>query len=120
MFEQISSQIAGPVGRAVIDFYLANHLILNSLVVLYGLILVVAHRNMKSIEQSILDSCGHGSLNEETISFLRNQEEPTYWTNLFAAVKLPIISASKSMIFHRVNRDNVISNLEKQMNREKK
>jgi hypothetical protein len=42
--------LLGPLGREVLDFYIAHSAVINGLVVIYALILLLARRNLARIE----------------------------------------------------------------------
>jgi hypothetical protein len=42
--------LLGPLGREVLDFYIANSAVINGLVVIYALVLLLARRNLARIE----------------------------------------------------------------------
>jgi hypothetical protein len=46
----------GPVGVTVLDFYIANSLWINGLVLLYGLLVVLARRSFELSRQSLINS----------------------------------------------------------------
>ncbi len=46
--------MSGTLARQVVDFYLKHQLLLNLIVVSYGIILIVGHRNIKKVEKMLL------------------------------------------------------------------
>lgn len=50
--------LIGSVGRAIMDFYLANSLIINSIVLFYGLLVFIGRRNYSYILHLALSEAG--------------------------------------------------------------
>lgn len=50
MIRRMVLYLLGPLGREVLDFYIANSAVINGIVVIYALVLLLARRNMGLIE----------------------------------------------------------------------
>jgi hypothetical protein len=50
MIRRMVLYLLGPLGREVLDFYIAHSVVINGLVVIYALILLLARRNLARIE----------------------------------------------------------------------
>jgi hypothetical protein len=60
MLRAMVAYLLGPLGRQVLAWYVANSAWVNTIVVLYGVLLVVAQRNLHRIEQRALQTVQAG------------------------------------------------------------
>lgn len=111
MISEISLMMSGALGQRVINFYMSYQLLFNTLIVLYGSILLLAHLNEKRIIREILIIIGEKSLSYETLEYLEEREDPEFWKNILKIIRVPIISTRSALYFKKANRENILKNL---------
>ncbi|MBF9016701.1 MULTISPECIES: hypothetical protein [unclassified Oceanispirochaeta] len=119
MISEISLMMSGALGQKVINFYMSYQLLFNTIVVLYGAILLLAHLNEKRIIRSILTNRGEDHLTLETLDYLEEMEDPEFWKTLLKSIKVPIISTRSALYYQKANRENILKNLTKHLKRRK-
>lgn len=99
MITQIINYLLGPFGREMLAFYKANSAIINSLIVLYGLILVFGNTNFSRIKRQAL---------KELPKFSKQDLKKIKWSDLSVSKGgLRIIASPKSWIPRVANADNL-------------
>ena len=90
--------LIGNFGRSLMDFYIQNSLIINSLVLLYGLIVFISRRNYYVIlEKLIIELKGKNPKFEKSGVKKINQEEyqSIAWGAVKKKIKFPLFAAPK-------------------------
>lgn len=97
MITQIINYLLGPLGRELLAFYKTNSAIINSLIVLYGLILVFGNTNFSRIKKQALKELAAYSkkdiknINWEDLPVTKNRvaiiATPTSWIPRIASAK---------------------------------
>jgi len=99
MITQIINYLLGPLGREMLAFYKANSAIINSLIVLYGLILVLGNTNFSRIKKQAL---------KELQEFSKQDIKKIKWSDLTVSRGgLRIIASPKSWIPRVANANNL-------------
>jgi len=95
--------LIGSFGRAIMDFYISNSLLINSLVLLYGLLVFISRRNYYFIINAILVDIGLVDTDKRklTKSKLTNAKfEKINWDVVRKKVKFPFFTAPKKWTIH--------------------
>ena len=90
--------LIGNFGRSLMDFYIQNSLIINSIVLLYGLIIFIGRRNYFVIlEKLIIELKGKNPKFEKSGVKKINQKEyqSIAWDAVKKGVKFPLFTAPK-------------------------
>ncbi len=97
----------GDLGQAIVSFYRQNQLVLNAIVLIYGLVLALAHRNLRVVEAMLRKASGvedmkalAGSLTPESIS-------PELLEQMRSAVRPPIIASPWHFGVRKLSADSV-------------
>ncbi len=88
----------GEFGRAVLDFYLANSLIINAIILAYGFLVFVGHRNYYFALKVIMKEIGLGSRSDfekKKQKISKSTIKKIEWENVNKSIKLPFISIPK-------------------------
>ena len=97
---------------AVINFYLANQALFNTVLVAYGLVLAMSHYNMSSVERFLIERLKP----KDGMAMLRALTG-TQGIELMKAVKdkfrFPLVSSGADFAFHALSRDSLIRMLGK-------
>ncbi len=112
MIRSILLGMMGSWGAPVLDFYETNSLWINSLVVIYGIVIVLSWVNLKNIRKSLILSL---------ITQLRSEpdfapDSPTEkaldsltipWENVIQKMRFPLIAQQNDLVPHRISLDAV-------------
>ena len=112
MFAQIVQTHLGKYSMMLLDFYLAHHIVFNLLVLGYGVVLIVAHRNFERVSEKILQKMKNESLAINS-AYRALKEERVFWESLKSELKIPIIAGRSSFLFRSFTADNVIAIMKK-------
>lgn len=103
MLKVLVSLLLGPWGLKVLDFYIRNSAIINSIVFIYGIILVTAHVNYKKITGDWL-----ASIEEDKKKKSRKKTYHIDWEKEIAERSgFPLIAGSISLIPKKVSLENL-------------
>jgi len=119
MISDISLMMSGALGQRVINFYMSYQILFNTIIVVYGSVLLLAHLNEKRIIRSILIKRGEDHLSYETLEYLKEMEDPEFWKTLLKSIKVPIISTRSALYYQKANRESILKNLTKHLKRRK-
>ena len=102
----------GRASNQIVQFYLAHQMILNSVVVVYGMVLAMAHHNLGKIEQTIRDRYQTSEWSD-ILTKLATESEATiaHWKR--QQMRLPVIASPYFFTLYRVRRHNLLSVLGK-------
>lgn len=106
MFSAISREMLGQYGRILLDFFLNNRLIISLIIILYGVILLVAHQNLKAMAQKALDLKGSSLFDHADPALVLAEEGDGFWEELKKAFTFPILSMPSSFLIYRTTRAN--------------
>jgi hypothetical protein len=99
----------GTIGRyayGLIDWYMEHQLLLNLIVVFYGVIVAVAHVNLKRIEEVLRERAGTRNAPEAAAAFARGELELSMEEVREAAI-LPFIASPFFFGIHRLSEENI-------------
>ncbi|MBM3125458.1 MAG: hypothetical protein FJZ87_10370 [Chloroflexi bacterium] len=104
LFEWVKSK-TGVWGPALLDFYFHNSLWINTIIVLYGLVLLLSWQNLGRMRDilinQILQQAGH------TPRRLRLSEVHLAWEEALAASKFPFIATATGLTLRRTTLKNI-------------
>lgn len=114
---QLYFSILGDWAVEVINFYRRNQGVLNLLVLAYGILLAIAHNNVRKVEAALIKATG-----EEDATRIREHlaEEPLEKeteTAIRRSLALPILASPWHFSFYRYSIDNALRVLEKKHSR---
>lgn len=98
--------MSGSLAQKAVEFYLNHQLLLNLIVVAYGIVLIVGHRNVKTIENLLLQRYGHKEWDETLTIFAEDRE---IMEQITPAVTPPFMASPYFFSLYRVRRGNIIS-----------
>ena len=104
MFDAIIRGTLGNFGSAILDFYIANALWINTVLLFYALILVYAKRGYTRIREIIrhelIAHYGEGISEKSERNFIKAVERFQFdWQSLAKETKIPILSTEKALYF---------------------
>lgn len=99
--------LSGPLANRVVDFYLEHQLLLNTLVVLYGALLAVAHFNLQRIQAFLLEQY-ETEEQEEALEALARESDESIVERINGELRFPLIASPYFFAVHRVSRRNLI------------
>jgi hypothetical protein len=104
MFDAIIRGTLGNFGSAILDFYIANALWINTALLAYALILVVAkrgyHRIKEIIKYELIQHYGEGFSEKNERNFIKAVRRFQFdWQALAKETKIPILSTEKAVYF---------------------
>lgn len=97
--------MSGPLARQIVDFYLAHQVLLNLLVVTYGVVLIVGHRNTRVIERTLHGKYGGEDWAEILRQFARDAGAER---ELASRVRLAFIASPYFFALHRIRKKTII------------
>jgi hypothetical protein len=90
----------GEFGRAVLDFYLANSLIVNSLILIYGLFIFFSRQNYLAIWRKILLKVGFDPEKQNhKLKISKSLYEEIDWQEISSSIWFPFITAPGNWSF---------------------
>ncbi|MFP4330481.1 MAG: hypothetical protein ACLFP6_07170 [Spirochaetaceae bacterium] len=95
--------LSGPLANSVLDFYLEYQLLFNTVVVLYGALLAVAHFNLQRIESFLLEQYETEDL-EEALEALARESDESIVERINNELRFPVIASPYFFAVHRVSR----------------
>lgn len=105
MLKILISYMLGPFGMMLENWYINNSLLINSVVVLYGILLVVSHLNYKKILDCALQ---HSETERKNNKF--DESSPYLWARAIEEGSFfPLVSGSVSLLPKRANVDGILS-----------
>jgi hypothetical protein len=103
MLKIFISFVLGPTGLKILDFYIRNSAIINSLVCIYGIFLTFAHVNYKRITQDWSDRVKNGKVKKA------DQKSRYNWDKAISEnSKFPFIAGGTSLAPRRTSRENLL------------
>ncbi len=102
MINVILRSMLGEFGSKILDFYISNAIWINSLVLLYAVILVLANHARRKIEDAVMEyfdkSFGQDLKNKKETWFRKMLEKnQPDWEQLGKSTWIPVISRKKSI-----------------------
>ena len=85
----------GSFGRAIMDFYIKNSLIINVIVLLYAFLVFIGHRNYYFTVDVIMKEAGMDSESKKKQKFSQSALEKIEWENIRKSIRLPFVSIPK-------------------------
>lgn len=83
----------GDLAGAVISFYRQNQLIFNTLVLVYGLVLALAHRNLRTVEAMLRKATGIEDMKQLASGLNPQSISPELLDQMKSVVRPPIIAS---------------------------
>ena len=99
--------LSGTLANKIIDFYLEHQGVLNTLVVLYGVALAMAHYNLQRIQGFLLEQYDTES-QDEALQALAEEQDETIVQRIRGEVRVPVIASPYFFALHRITRHNLI------------
>jgi hypothetical protein len=104
MFDAIIRGTLGNFGSAILDFYIANALWINTVILFYALILVYAKRGYTRIKDvvknELIHQFGESISGKSERNFIKAVERFQFdWKSLAKETKIPILSTEKALYF---------------------
>jgi hypothetical protein len=109
---EIFLALSGRLANDIVAFYLANQHVLNAIVVVYGLILTAAHRNLKRAEDVLTGHYGSDDWSDVLGQFASDSGNEID-QRVRAVVRAGVIASPYFFSLYRLNRRNLISVLGK-------
>ncbi|MDK2982323.1 MAG: hypothetical protein PWQ55_2670 [Chloroflexota bacterium] len=108
MLKLFISFVLGPFGLKILDFYIRNSALINSLVFIYGIFLTLAHVNYKRITQDWSDRIKAGTIKKP------EQKEKYDWEGAIAEhSRFPFVAGGTSLAPKRTSKENLLFYLER-------
>jgi hypothetical protein len=102
MLKLFISFALGPIGLKILNFYIRNSAIINSLVFIYGIFLTFAHVNYKRITQDWFDQVKKGDAKKKKQKLNYDWEQAILMNS-----KFPFVAGGTSLAPRRTNSENV-------------
>lgn len=104
MFDAIIRGTLGEAGGAILDFYISNSLWINTIFLLYALVVVFAKRGYAEVKAAIkndlINQFGEQVFSKSEKNFIKALERyQINWEAIAKQTKIPIISEEKSLVF---------------------
>jgi hypothetical protein len=116
MLKFFVSYILGPFGLKILDFYIHNSAIINSIVFLYGIFLAISHANYKRITNKWIQTIKNGQGKQ-----IKNKNYKINWEKeIKENSNFPFISAGSSLVPKRTSVENLTKLLAKDKTWQKK
>lgn len=109
---EIFLEISGSLSNAFLDFYGKNQFLYNFLIVAYGVILAVAHNNLRSIERWLSARYDTEDWADVLEAFSRDPDEELEAT-LKQQIRFSVVASPYFFTLYRINRRNIIKVLGK-------
>ena len=94
IFAFIRSSI-GSFGRAIMDFYIENSLIINAIILMYAFLVFIGHRNYYIAVDVIMKEAGIDLKSKKKMRFSQSALEKIEWGNIKKSIRLPFVSIPK-------------------------
>ncbi len=94
IFAFIRSSI-GSFGRAIMDFYIENSLLINTVFLLYAFLVFVGQRNYYFVVDTITKEVGVDLKSKKKKRFSQSTLEKIEWENIKKSIRLPFVSKPK-------------------------
>jgi hypothetical protein len=103
----------GEYATMAIDFYRANQVILNIVVVAYGLLLTLAHRNVVRMESYLKDQTGEKDMFEVRTRIESGEGQPVDLDALRKKLRIPILASPFHLTFFPLTEKAILRILKK-------
>ena len=100
--------LSGKLANQIIDIYLQHQLVLNTLVVAYGVLLAVAHFNLQQIQRFLLTQYETED-QEEALEALARENDDSIVLRIKEEIRFPLIASPYFFAVHRITRRNLIT-----------
>jgi len=104
---EILYQMFGSASNTLVELYLANQVLLNTLVAIYGSILAIVHQNLRKIESRLLGESGSKDWNL-ILDWLVQQEDSIFQDWVGATVRFRYISSPYFFGIYRLTKKNLV------------
>jgi hypothetical protein len=85
----------GSLGRAIMDFYIENSLIINAIILLYAFLVFIGHRNYYLALDVIMKEVGIDLESKKKQKISQSTLEKIEWENIKKSIRLPFVSIPK-------------------------
>ena len=114
MIRAFIESMLGTWGVRVLNFYEANSLYINSVVVIYGMVIVLSWTNLVSIRkvlvyEMVMQMKEHPKINRKSKTKQVLQEINIPWEETISKVRFPLVARQASLWPKRLNLENVQS-----------
>lgn len=105
--------LSGQAAQAVVAFYLEHQLILNSIVALYGIILAIAHQNLKKIEidlkERYADAVTSTDVWGNVLKAFADDPNPELIGELRTVATFPFVASPYFFSLYRIDRPRLVT-----------
>ncbi len=98
----------GRLTNAIVDLYLQHQVVLNTLVVAYGLVLALAHTNLKRIQSDLAKLSGTDDV-DSALFALATDSSGELLRQIVKRSNIPIIASPYFFAIHRINARTIIA-----------
>jgi hypothetical protein len=116
---QIFFTFLGEYATVVINFYRENQSWLNIVVLAYGILLAMAHRNVVRLEQQLKDDYKEDDLYQIRLQIESDGIEIEDMERLKKNLRIPILASPYHFFFYRVSTNSILRILRKKYPRSK-
>jgi hypothetical protein len=106
-FEYMSRTALGTYGNMVLDFLLEHLAEFGIIVVLYGIIVIFAHRNLEKIALKAKELIKDSLTPEADHNAIISAQNEEFWDKLVEASTFSLIALPAALFCHRTTKDNL-------------
>jgi len=110
---QVFFDILGKYASSIINFYRENQTWLNIIVLTYGILLSIAHRNVKRLEHYLQELAGVGDMHRIWNLIQEDKLEGLDLENFKKDIRIPILSSPYHFYFYSVTTTSILHILQK-------
>ncbi len=114
---QLYFEFLGDWAVALIDFYRAHQYILNFIVLAYGLLLAVAHANVRTVEAALRTETGEDDMLKVREAIEQRPLSQERISAIRRSLRIPILASPWHFSFYRFSLENALRVLEKKYSR---
>ncbi|MDR1389746.1 MAG: hypothetical protein LBJ31_07190 [Treponema sp.] len=107
LFEYMSRTALGTYGVMILDFLLAHLAEFGVVVVLYGSMVILAHRNLEKITLKARELCGDSLTPESDHGALVSSQNEAFWDKLAESSTFPLIALPAALLCRRSTKENL-------------
>ncbi|MDR2553623.1 MAG: hypothetical protein LBD31_10740 [Treponema sp.] len=107
MIDYAVREALGPYGRAMLDFWLEHTIVISSIVLLYGILVICAQRNLQNMVHKCIDLLGKETLMRAEPEKIWDSQNQEFWNTVQQSSHFPFIALPFSLVVHRITSANM-------------
>ena len=107
MIDYIIRGVLGEYGRIILDFWLDNNLLVSSILLAYGIFIIISNKNLQKMAKKGYELLGKEDWSDNELTEILNEKDIDFWNTIQESSRFPFISLPLSVVSYRVTQTNL-------------